>query len=205
MNAVPDLPDRSPSEVAFLDAAEHLLIEVGHTNISTRRLAREAGANHGLIHYYFGSMDELFLHVLQRFTRRLVARQRAMYAEDVPFIDKWRKAMAFIDRDLEVGYPKIWLELNALAWNKPALQDELRKVNEQWRAVLVDAFEMAQREYGLGEDDAPVQAMVSLVMAFNIGMFVERLSGISEGHDELLAWIDGWLSSLEEEKVARTS
>lgn len=201
MRAPEDEPQRSAVEEAFLDAAERLLVEVGHTNISTRRLGKVAGANHGLIHYYFGSMDELFLQVLQRFTRRLVARQRAMYAEDIPFIGKWRKAMAFLDRDLEAGYPKIWLELNALAWNKPALQEELRAVNAQWRAVLVDAFEMAQREYGLTEGDAPVHAMVPLVMTFNVGIFVERLSGISEGHDELLAWIDGWLASLEEQKA----
>ena len=192
---------RSPAQTAFLDAAERLLIEVGYTNISTRRLGKEAGANHGLIHYYFGSMDELFLQVLQRFTSRLIARQRTMYAEDAPFIAKWRTAMAFLDRDLEAGYPKIWLELNALAWNKPAMQEQLQQVNAQWRAALIDAFEMARREYGLGEHDVPMRAVTSLVMTFNLGIFVERLSGISEGHEELLQWIDAWLESLEAQKA----
>ncbi len=36
---------------------------------------------------------------------------------------------------------------------------------------------------------------MSLVMTFNIGIIVERLSGIEAGHAELLDWIDGWLSS----------
>jgi hypothetical protein len=36
-----------------------------------------------------------------------------------------------------------------------------------------------------------------LVMAFNQGIELERLSGISQGHEELLAWIDRWLESLE--------
>lgn len=193
-------PSRSPVEEAFLDAAERLLIDVGYTNISTRRLGQEAGANHGLIHYYFGSMDELFVQVLQRFTRRLIARQREMYAEDAPFIVKWRKAMAFIDSDLASGYPKIWLELNALAWNKPPLQEVIRDVDAQWRCVLIDAFEMARREYGLDEDEAPVRAMVALVMTFNLGIFVERLSGIDEGHRALLSWLDDWLVSLEARK-----
>jgi hypothetical protein len=41
----------------------------------------------------------------------------------------------------------------------------------------------------------PLDALVSLVMTFNIGVIVERLGGIDSGHAQLLDWIDGWLSS----------
>src|SRR6476619_236237 len=83
----------SSSKEAFLDAAERLLVRQGYADISTRRLGEEAGVNHGLIHYYFGSMEQLFVQVLDRFTDRLIERQRAMYAAPVPFIEKWRTAM----------------------------------------------------------------------------------------------------------------
>src|SRR5688500_19968474 len=83
---------RSATAEAFLDAAERLLVEVGHAGITTRRLAAEAGANQGLVHYYFGSLDELLVQVLERFTERLITRQRAMYAADAPCIEKWRTA-----------------------------------------------------------------------------------------------------------------
>ena len=43
-----------------------------------------------------------------------------------------------------------------------------------------------------------MDALVSLVMTFNQGIELERLSGITDGQDELLAWIDRWLRSLEE-------
>ena len=39
----------------------------------------------------------------------------------------------------------------------------------------------------------PLEALVSLVMTFNKGIMLERLSGIENGHAELLDWIDGWL------------
>jgi hypothetical protein len=39
----------------------------------------------------------------------------------------------------------------------------------------------------------PLDALVSLVMTFNLGIMVERLSGIESGHRELLQWIDDWL------------
>ena len=66
------------------------------------------------------------------------------------------------------------------------------RVNGEWRAVLTEAFEEQHRELGL---DIPLDALVSLVMTFNIGMIVERLGGIDTGHEELLQWIDRWLSS----------
>ncbi len=37
-------------------------------------------------------------------------------------------------------------------------------------------------------------------MQFNKGLMHERLLGFDRGHAELLASIDGWLASLEEER-----
>src|SRR6476659_7922432 len=110
---------REANVEAFLDAAERLLIREGAAGISTRQLAREAGQNHGLVHYYFGSVDELLLQTLERFTNRILDRQRAMYGTDAPFAEKWRTAVGYIEEDLEAGYPKVWAELEALAWSKP--------------------------------------------------------------------------------------
>ena len=186
---------------AFLDAAERLLVNVGYAGISARRLAEEAGANHGLIHYYFGSMEQLFIQVLERFTNQLIARQRAMYAADVPFLQKWRAAMGYLDEDLSSGYQKIWMELQALAWNHPELQERLARVHGQWRAVLTDAYTKAMADYGIDTERYPVAAMVELVIAFNEGIFLERLGGITEGQAELLAMIDRWLERLERAKA----
>ena len=188
---------------AFLDAAERLLIQVGYGNITARRLAEEAGANHGLVHYYFGSMEQLFVSVLERYTDRLIERQRAMYAADVPFIQKWRTAMSFLDADRESGYQKIWLELQALAWNRPELRERLVEVHQKWRATLREAFTPALAEYGLDAQRFPVDAIVTLVVTFNEGIILERLGGIHSGHAELLSMIDNWLVSLEAAKGGR--
>jgi TetR/AcrR family transcriptional regulator len=188
---------RSAAEGALLDAAERLLVEVGHAGITTRRLAEEAGVNHGLVHYYFGSIENLLVRVLERFTAELTARQRAMYADaDVPFIEKWRQAMLYLVSE-DVAYEKIWLELQALAWNRPDLRKPLARVNDEWRAVLTEAFAEPRERYGI---EMPLDALVSLVMTFNEGVILERLSGIETGHAELLEWIDAWLERKEKER-----
>jgi AcrR family transcriptional regulator len=182
---------RAAAEEALLDAAEHLLVEVGHARITTRRLAETAGVNHGLVHYYFGSNENLLVRALERFTERLIARQSELYAADEPFVEKWRTAMRYLVAE-DATYEKVWLELQALAWNDAGLRDRLVRVNAEWRAVLTEAFEEPHRELGI---EMPLEALVSLVMTFNIGIIVERLGGIETGHAELLDWIDGWLSS----------
>jgi AcrR family transcriptional regulator len=181
---------RAQTEEAFLDAAERLLVEVGYAGITTRRLAAEAGLNHGLVHYYFGSLENLLVRVLERFTERVTARQRAMYATpELPFIEKWRQAMRYlVGADLE--YEKIWLELQALAWNHPELQERVAGVNAEWRAVLTEAFAEPRERHGI---EMPLEALVTLVMTFNEGIILERAQGITDGHQELLDWIDGWL------------
>jgi len=191
------VPARVDPRQALMDAAERLLVEVGYAGITTRNLAKEAGVNHGLVHYYFGSMENLFAETLERFTERLIERQRAMYQADIPFIEKWRVAMQYLDEDLSSGYQKVWLELQALAWNRPELRARVAHVTHEWRAVLTEAFSGAMREYGVGAGDFGVDAIVSLVATFNQGIILERHSGIFDGHRELLAAIDAWLASLE--------
>jgi AcrR family transcriptional regulator len=182
---------RFAAEEALLDAAERLLVEVGYSGITTRRLAEEARVNHGLVHYYFGSNEALLVRALERFTKRLVARQRELYSSDEPFVEKWRTAMRYLVSE-DATYEKIWLELQALAWNNRALRERLADVNAEWRAVLTEAFAMPHRELGI---EMPLEALVSLVITFNVGIMVERLGGIETGHAELLEWIDRWLSS----------
>ena len=176
------------TEQALLDAAERLLVEFGAAGLTTRKVAVEAGVNHGLVHYYFGSVEQLLVRVLERFTEGLIERQREMYAADVPFVEKWRTAISYLDEDRQ--YQKIWFELQALAWNRSELQERLAAVHAEWRAVLAEAFAPVSDRLGL---EIPLEALVTLVYTFNEGIMLDRLSGIETGHRELLDWIDSWL------------
>jgi AcrR family transcriptional regulator len=171
-----------------------LLVNLGYAGITTRRLAEEAGVNHGLVHYYFGSIETVLVRTLERFTERLIARQRAMYAApEIPFIEKWRTAMRYLVAE-DVAYEKVWFELQALSWNRVDLRDSVVHVNDEWRAVLTEAFTEPRERYGI---EMPLDALVSLVMTVNEGIILERLSGIETGHRELLEWIDGWMEAKE--------
>jgi len=183
-----------------LDAAERLLVRVGYAGITTRKVAEEAGLNHGLVHYYFGSMQELLLQVLERFTDRLIERQREMYAAPGPFIDKWRAAMNYLDEDEKSGYAKLWYELQAMGWNDPEMRKRVVNITRAWYDVINEALTKAMDEYDLDRSIFSSEAIVALVGTFNMGIHLQRLSGVYWGHRELLKSIDSFLELLEAHK-----
>jgi AcrR family transcriptional regulator len=192
---------RPDSRTALLEAAERLLIEKGHAAITVRSVAAEAGVNHGLVRYYFSTLDNLLLESFERFSNQLLERQRGLYAEDRPFIDKWRTAMGYIEtEDRQSGYSKLWLEMQSIAWNRPDLRARLQQITRQWRTTLTNAFTEAMDDYGIDTDQFPVEGIVSLVMTFNSGLQLEAVGGITDGHDALLAMIDNHLQQLENNK-----
>jgi AcrR family transcriptional regulator len=190
-------PQRRDATEALLDAAESLLVEVGYSAITVRKLADRAGVNHGLVHYYFGSMEEVALQTLERFTDRLIDRQVALYAAETPFVDKWRTAMRYLRADFDSGYQKVWFELQAMAWNHDEMRDRLAAVLRRWIDVLVPAFDVGLDELGVDKDRFPTVAVVALVTTFNQGVMLQHLSGVTNGHDELLEMIDRWLTDRE--------
>lgn len=191
-------PDRTDPRTALLDAAERLLTQVGCSAVTTRRLGEEAGVNHGLVHYYFGSMEELLLQAFERFTDRLVARQRELYAGTGPFVEKWRTAMDYTDEDRAAGYPRIGAELRGMARDHPGLQERLRSVYAQWWEVLAEALEPALRGSPLERAGLTVDAAVAFVFAYTIGTEEQRLVGFARGQDDLRMVLDRVVASLED-------
>lgn len=181
-------PEEASASTRLLDAAEAILVAEGYPAVTTRRLGAVAGVNHGLVHYYWDSLEDLLVAVLERFTARLLARQRALYAREVPFLERWREAMGhLLTSDRDSGYQKVWLELQALAWNRPVLQERVAAVDAAWRAVVTEAFE---RAVAAGEVDLrgwPLEAAVALVITANEGVMLQRQTGIDTAHAALLA------------------
>jgi AcrR family transcriptional regulator len=195
---------RQQATVALMDAAERLLYEVGYAGVTTRRVAEEAGVKHGLVHYYFGSMEELLTQTLERLANRLAQRLEEHYANpDLPFAEKWRIVVQFWIQDPTSRFPKILLELTAMSWNMPQLRQRVSAVYARFRTIFERNFGEAMRDYGLDESQFPLKMIVAAAGTFQLGIIVEGLSGFHEGHQELLAWIQNWPDSLETTKAAR--
>jgi TetR/AcrR family transcriptional regulator len=194
---------RQQATVALLEAAERLLFESGYAAVTTRRVAEEAGVKHGLVHYYFGSMEELLTQTLERVAGRLAERLEEHYANpDLTFAEKWRiVAQNWIDQPAS-RFPKTLLELSAMSWNIPQLRQRVSAVYARFRTIFERYFGEAMLEYGLDESQFPIKVIAAAAGTFQLGVIVEGLSQFHEGHEELLAWVQSWLDSLEAAKTA---
>jgi len=189
---------RQQATVALMDAAEGLLYEVGYAGVTTRAVAEAAGINHGLVHYYFGSMEELLTQTLERFVEQLALALETLYADpNLSFAEKWRLGSQFWVDEPTSRFPKILLELLAMGWNMPTLRARLTEVHAQFRAIFEHHFGQALRDYDLDESQFPLKAIVAAVTSFQLGLIVEGLSGVEEGHQDLLDWIQQWIDALE--------
>jgi AcrR family transcriptional regulator len=188
---------RQLATVALMDAAERLLYEAGYAGVTTRAVAEAAGVNHGLVHYYFGSMEELLTQTLQRFVDQLAEALEALYADPtLTFAEKWRLGAQFWVDEPTSRFPKILLELLAMGWNMPALRARLTEVHARFRGIFEHHFGQALRDYGLDEDEFPLKVIVGAVTSFQLGLIVEGLSSVHENHQELLDWIQRWIDGL---------
>ena len=58
----------------ILDATEEIMLKEGYAAVSSRSVATAVGIQAPLVHYYFSTLDDLFVAVLQRRAGRNVER-----------------------------------------------------------------------------------------------------------------------------------
>src|SRR5580704_6580721 len=56
----------SKTRAQLLNAAEQLLLDEGYAAVTSRRVGAKAGLKPQLVHYYFRTMEDLFLEVFRR-------------------------------------------------------------------------------------------------------------------------------------------
>ena len=66
------------------------MLEEGYAAATSRRVAAKAGVKPALVHYYFPSMDDLFLAVLREGAETNLVRQREALADDEPLHALWK-------------------------------------------------------------------------------------------------------------------
>ena len=175
------------TRLALLDAAEELLVSKGVSGITTRKVAEQAGVNQALVHYHFGTIEQLLLAVLERVSVQVKARSEQIYDHESSFIAGWFKEMdAMITADVKRGWGKIWLENLTLAANRPKIGKQYVKASTMTRKLHEKHVSDMLEQLGLDAEEFPAQGIVTLLDAITSKLILDRLVGIEAGHQELL-------------------
>lgn len=179
----------SATRIALEDAAEQLIREQGFGPITSRIVAARAGLKPQLIHYYFNTMDDLFVAVFRRGAQADLARLAAALQTEHPLRAMWKlssdpKSTRFIT------------EFMALANHNAAVRAEITLYAEKRREVQAAAVSQLMGKRGL---EAGVRPMVVAVVMENVmrGLVLEAALDIELGHAEMDAFIESWLEQLD--------
>ena len=190
--ALPGPGGLGETKARILEAAFRRLASDGYGSLSVREIARDAGVNHALINYHFRTKDQLVIAVLDEANRQLLARQRAMYAADEGYAEKWARACEFYRDDLASGFVRVQAELWAASLSNAELREKFTPRILAWKQVVAEAVAGALSTLaGCGvrlPRPYTAQVIATWISDFWLGMeFVDLLgAGAQGGHKPAL-------------------
>ncbi len=180
----------STTRAALLDAAQALMLEEGYAAVTSRRVAAKAGLKPQLVHYYFRTMDDLFLALVRRGAEQNIERQARALASPQPLRALW----AF---STDPAGTSLTMEFSALANHRKGIRAELAAYGEQFRRLQHEALAAVLERAGVDPARYPPDAVLFLITALSRILVLEEQIGMTSGHTEVRALVEDLLRRFE--------
>jgi AcrR family transcriptional regulator len=180
---------REATRVALIDATAQIILDEGYAAATSRRVAAQAGVKPALVHYYFPSMDDLFVAVLRDKAEAILDHQRQAMAESEPLHALWQLNSA---HDTQ-----LFTEFLAMANHRTAIRSEIVSYAMRFRDIEEGAMILALTARGIDLELFPPVVMSMIMGSLARMVFHEQGLGISRGHDEARAFIEQCLERFE--------
>ncbi|WP_299561614.1 TetR/AcrR family transcriptional regulator [uncultured Mycolicibacterium sp.] len=184
-------PDAKNRQV-LIDAAEQLMLEEGHTAVTSRRVAEKAGLKPQLVHYYFATMDDLLLAVFRRRAEEGLKAQAEAFDSPQPLWALWRFGN-------DPAGTRLTMEFMGLANHRPALRAEIARYAELFRERERDMIAATLQRYGIDASEVPPVVWAVFATSVSRMVVMEQALGMTLGHKEILEFCETWLRRLEGE------
>jgi AcrR family transcriptional regulator len=176
-------PAKSGRREQLLDAAERLLLEEGYAAVTSRRVGAAAGLTPQLVHYYFHTMDELFLQVFRRRADEGLEMLRTVLGSRPTLRQLWDL------RETGVTATRFNLEYMALANHRKVIRSALVEYYQRCRRLQLDAFTIALADLGVPPERCPpLFAQLSMIGITQI-MTLDADLGITYDFEAVSAYI----------------
>jgi AcrR family transcriptional regulator len=182
----PDAKNRT----VLLDAAEQLMLEEGYAAVTSRRVAERAELKPQLVHYYFRTMDELFLAAFRRRAEEGLEVQAQMLKAPQPLWALWRFST-------DPAATTITMEFIALANHRKALKAEIAFYAERFREEQRKALTTILERYGVDPVKFPPLVWSVLMTSVSRVLVIEQALDMSAGHGETVEIVEAYLRHLE--------
>ena len=186
----PEDVEEVDARTALLDAVERLMLSEGYAAVTSRRVAAEAGVNAGLVYYYFGPMDNLFVEVFRRSAARMLGRQSEALASEQPLWALW-------DLISDQTNTALNLEFLALGNHRKVVMDEMKDFSKRFRRLQFDGLSKILAKYRVDTKLWPAEAVMLFMDGVARFMGEERTYGLSLGHAQAADVVERLIGELE--------
>jgi len=180
----------SKTRTQLLDAAELLLLEEGYAAVTSRRVAAKAGLKPQLVHYYFRTMDDLFLEVFRRRAEENMAHIDRVIATDGSLRMLWQL-------NADPRGARFNIEFVALANHRKAIRTEMARYAERFRAAQLEAVTAALHALGVTDDELPPIVALLMMTGLTQVLALEDALGVTAGHDVTRSFIEQAIARID--------
>ncbi len=158
---------------ALVAATLQIIVRDGPGAVSLRTVAKEAGASHGLVVYYFGTRSALMVAALDDVCNYLATAFQNCIPELEAAAGKPEEfAAVFVRYNMKhiVEHPEVGLALHEL--NIAGIREEaLRPVLHKWGKVFTDLCRKAFRDLGSQQPDIDYGFLLNSIAGIIVGQF----------------------------------
>lgn len=180
----------------ILDGLHRCLLRASFQETSIKDIAAEAGLNHGVLHYYFRSKDDILLsfidYVIETYQQRFARWEHDAHARGLTGRKLIREMLDFMNRELAMDrqLARIFVEIRATANHHPGVRKRLRAAYRIWTGVV----EVALSHAGVPRAEAERRAAALVALSEGMSVFAiiagrkkgELLQALTESQDRLL-------------------
>jgi AcrR family transcriptional regulator len=180
----------------LLDAAEEIMLRQGYAAVTSRNVAAQVGIQAPLLHYYFPTIDDLFVALLRRRSERNVERMAAALASPQPLRAWWVLAS-------DPRGTALFIELLAAVNHRPVLKAEVGKVARKVRRMQMAVLDEILPEYGLDPDEFPPALIAAAMQGLALGLVSDEVANYDTAHKQARAAMSRLVGRLEQRRTRR--
>jgi AcrR family transcriptional regulator len=142
----------SDKKIQILEALNQCLQTKPFDQTSIKDIAQAAGVNHGLLHYYFKSKEDILIHYIDY----VIDHYRALFSdwlsekEGSRLLDRElvESFFMFMNEKITLNRPlsKVFIEIWEIAAYNPAVKRKLQRAYQEWMTILTDMLQKVSRD-----------------------------------------------------------
>lgn len=174
------------SKIRLIEAAVEIIRSEGYGALSARRLAEKVGLKRQIVHYHFGTIEDLLLAVVRHYGDSGLARLKLALEGEEPLRAIWET-----DPDASATT----FAFMAMATHSPLVRAEMQRYLDANRELQEQAV---ARCFARAHGEAPVPPIAAAIIVQSISqaLAAEAALGARRGHAETKAVVEACLRAV---------